>query len=87
MVRGLTNTVPKPKTGLGAYLAVGEEALRLTESRLTFELRVDRTFFKLPRQDTFPLTFGISISRNYVPGSFCLIQFMNLFEKRMVLQS
>lgn len=58
--------------GLGAYVAVGIEALRLTESRLKLELRVDRTFFKLPRQDTFPITFGISFSRNYVPGGSCL---------------
>ena len=58
--------------GLGAYVAVGIEALRLTESRLKLELRVDRTFFKLPRQDTFPITFGISFSRNYVPGNSCL---------------
>ena len=57
--------------GLGAYAAVGIEALRLTESRLKFELRVDRPFFRLPRQDSFPITFGISFSRNYVPGG-CL---------------
>ena len=58
--------------GLGGYVSVGIEALRLTESRLKLELRVDRTFFKLPRQDTFPITFGISFSRNYLPGSTCL---------------
>ena len=58
--------------GLGTYVAVGIEALRLTESRLKLELRVDRTFFKLPRQDTFPITFGISFSKNYVPGGSCL---------------
>lgn len=58
--------------GLGAYAAIGIEALRLTESRLKFELRVDRPFFKLPRQDSFPITFGVSFSRNYVPGGSCL---------------
>ena len=58
--------------GLGTYVAVGIEALRLTESRLKFELRVDRPFFRLPRQDSFPITFGISFSRNYVPGGSCL---------------
>ena len=57
--------------GLGAYATLGIEALRLTESRLKFELRVDRPFFRLPRQDSFPITFGISFSRNYVPGG-CL---------------
>lgn len=60
------------ENGLGAYVAVGIQALRLTQSRLKFELRVDRTFFKLPREDTFPITFGVSFSRNYVPGSCCL---------------
>ena len=59
------------ENGLGAYATVGIEALRLTESRLKFELRVDRPFFRLPRQDSFPITFGISFSRNYVPGG-CL---------------
>ena len=58
--------------GMGAYVAIGIEALRLTESRLKFELRMDRPFFKLPHQDTMPITFGVSFSRNYVPGSCCL---------------
>ena len=57
--------------GMGIYAAIGIEALRLTESRLKFELKVDRPLFKLPRQDTMPITFGISFSRNYVPGG-CL---------------
>ncbi|MCE2396388.1 hypothetical protein J4G02_17780 [Candidatus Poribacteria bacterium] len=60
-------------TGLGAYAIVGIEALRLTQSRLNIELRVDRPLFKLPSQDIMPITFGISFSRNYVPGgSGCL---------------
>ena len=58
-------------TGLGAYGVVGIEALRLTESRLKLELRIDRPFFTLPSQDIMPITFGISFSRNYDPGS-CL---------------
>ena len=58
--------------GLGAYVAIGIQALRLTQSRLKFELRVDRTLFKLPPEDTFPITVGVSFSRNYVPGSSCL---------------
>ena len=56
-------------SGLGAYGIVGIEALRLTESRLKLELRVDRPFFALPSQDIMPITFGISFSRNYIPGS------------------
>ena len=60
-------------TGLGAYAVVGIEALRLTQSRLKLELRVDRPLFTLPSQDIMPITFGISFSRNYVPGgSGCL---------------
>ena len=54
--------------GLGAYGVVGIEALRFTESRLKFELRVDRPFFTLESQDIMPITLGISVSRNYVPG-------------------
>ena len=60
-------------TGLGTYAVVGIEALRLTQSRLNLELRIDRPLFKLPSQDIMPITFGISFSRNYVPGgSGCL---------------
>ena len=59
-------------SGLGAYGVVGIEILRLSESRLKFELRVDRPFFKLPSQDMMPITFGLSFSRNYIPGSSCL---------------
>ena len=59
-------------SGLGAYGVVGIEALRLTESRLKLELRLDRPFFNLPSQDIMPITFGIFFSRNYVPGSSCL---------------
>ena len=59
-------------TGLGAYVVAGIELLRLTESRLNLELRIDRPFFTLPSQDMMPITVGISFSRNYVPGSFCL---------------
>ena len=59
------------KDGLGAYAAVGIEALRLTQSRLNLELRIDRPFFSLPSQDIMPLTIGISFSRNYNPGG-CL---------------
>ena len=57
--------------GLGAYGVVGVEALRLTQSRLNLELRIDRPFFSLPNQDIMPITFGISFSRNYNPGG-CL---------------
>ena len=58
-------------SGLGAYGVVGIEALRLTESRLKFELRVDRPFFTLESQDIMPITLGIFFSRNYNPGG-CL---------------
>ncbi len=58
--------------GLGAYIVAGIELLRLTESRLNLELRIDRPFFSLPSQDMMPITFGISFSRNYVPGASCL---------------
>ncbi|MDE0041258.1 MAG: hypothetical protein OXT74_04430 [Candidatus Poribacteria bacterium] len=58
--------------GLGAYVVAGIELLRLTESRLNLELRVDRPFFSLPSQDMMPITIGISFSRNYVPGASCL---------------
>ena len=58
-------------SGLGAYGVVGIEALRLTESRLKLELRIDRPFFTLDSQDIMPITFGIFFSRNYVPGG-CL---------------
>ncbi len=55
-------------SGLGIYGVVGIELLRLTQSRLNLELRIDRPFFTLPSQDIMPITFGISFSRNYVPG-------------------
>ena len=58
-------------SGLGAYGVAGIEALRLTESRLKLELRIDRPFFSLDSQDIMPITFGIFFSRNYVPGG-CL---------------
>ena len=59
-------------SGLGIYGVVGIELLRLTQSRLNLELRVDRPFFSLESQDMMPITFGISFSRNYIPGSSCL---------------
>ena len=55
--------------GFGAYGVAGVEALRLTQSRLNLELRLDRPLFSLPNQDIMPITIGISFSRNYVPGS------------------
>ena len=58
--------------GLGVYGVVGIETLRFTESRVNFELRIDRPLFKLPSQDIMPIKFGISFSRNYVPGRSCL---------------
>ena len=54
-------------TGLGIYGAVGIEVLRLTQSRLNLELRLDRPFFTLDNGDIMPITFGISFSRNYNP--------------------
>ena len=62
----------KSDTRWGAYGVAGIEALRLTESRLKLELRIDRPFFSLPSKDIMPITFGIFFSRNYVPGSGCL---------------
>ena len=59
-------------TGLGVYGVAGIELLRLTESRLNLEVRVDRPFFTLPSQDMMPITVGIAFSRNYVPGGYCL---------------
>ena len=61
-------------TGLGVYVVGGIEMLRLTKSRLKFEVRVDRPFFSFPDQDMMPITFGIFFSQNYVPGrvGFCL---------------
>ena len=59
-------------SGLGAYGVAGIEALRLTESRLKLELRIDRPFFTLENKDIMPITFGIFFSRNYIPGSGCL---------------
>ncbi len=58
-------------SGLGVYGVVGIELLRLTQSRMNVELRIDRPFFSLPSQDIMPITFGISFSRNYNPGG-CL---------------
>ena len=58
-------------SGLGIYGVAGIEALRLSQSRLNLELRIDRPFFSLPSQDLMPITFGISFSRNYNPGG-CL---------------
>ena len=58
-------------TGLGIYGIVGIEVLRLTQSRLNLELRLDRPFFTLDNGDIMPITFGISFSRNYNPGG-CL---------------
>ena len=59
-------------SGLGIYGVVGIELLRLTQSRLNLELRVDRPFFSLENQDMMPVTLGISFSRNYNPGRSCL---------------
>ena len=55
-------------SGLGLYGVVGIEVLRLSQSRLNLELRVDRPFFSLESQDMMPITFGISFSRNYNPS-------------------
>ena len=55
-------------SGLGIYGVVGIEVLRLTQSRLNLELRVDRPFFSLDSQDMMPITFGLSFSRNYNPS-------------------
>ena len=61
-------------SGLGVYGVVGIELLRLTQSRMNLELRIDRPLFRLPSQDIMPITFGIAFSRNYVPGSSgCLL--------------
>ncbi len=57
--------------GLGAYFVGGVEMLRLTKSRLKFELRVDRPFFSLSDQDIMPITFGIFFSQHYLPGGGC----------------
>ena len=57
--------------GLGVYGVVGIEALRLTQSHLNLEMRIDRPFFTLENQDIMPITIGISFSRNYNPGG-CL---------------
>lgn len=54
--------------GLGAYATVGIELLRLSQSRLNLELRVDRPFFRLPSRDVIPITLGIFYSKNYAPG-------------------
>lgn len=65
-------------SGLGLYGVFGIELLRLTQSRLNLEIRVDRPFFSLnspdksDSKDLMPITFGISFSRNYIPGSSCL---------------
>ena len=59
-------------SGLGMYGVVGIEFLRFSQNRLKLELRLDRPFFNLPSQDIMPITFGISFSRNYVPGGCCL---------------
>ena len=61
-------------SGLGVYVVGGIEMLRLTKSRLKFEVRVDRPFFSFPDLDMMPITFGIFFSQNYVPGraGFCL---------------
>ncbi len=61
-------------SGLGMYVVGGIEMLRLTKSRLKFEVRVDRPFFSFPDLDMMPITFGIFFSQNYVPGraGFCL---------------
>ena len=55
---------PADDNGLDIYVVVGIEALRITQSRLNLELRVDRPFFTLPNQDIVPITFGISFSRS-----------------------
>ncbi len=60
------------ETGLGAYFVGGIEMLRLTKSRLKFEMRVDRPFFSLSDQDIMPITFGIFFSQHYMPGGCSL---------------
>ena len=52
-------------TGLGIYGVVGIEVLRLTQSRLNLELRVDRPFFSLESQDMMPITIGLSFAYNF----------------------
>lgn len=59
-------------SGLGAYFVGGISMLRLTKSRLKFEIRIDRPFFSLPGDDMMPITFGIFFSQHYVPGRGCL---------------
>ncbi len=55
-------------SGMGAYFVSGISLLRLTNSRLKFEMRVDRPFFSLPEQDMMPITIGIFFSQHYLPG-------------------
>ena len=52
-------------TGLGIYGVAGIEMLRLTQSRLNLELRVDRPFFRLESQDMMPITIGLSFAYNF----------------------
>ena len=59
------------ENGLGTYFVGGIEMLRLTKSRLKFEMRVDRPFFSLPDRDIMPITFGIFFSQHYIPGGGC----------------
>ena len=59
-------------TGTGIYVIGGIEMLRLSRNRLTLELRVDRTLFRLPTQDVMPITLGIFFSSNYILGDFGL---------------
>ncbi len=61
--------------GLGAYFVGGISMLRLTKSRLKFEIRIDRPFFSLPEGDMMPITFGICFSQHYVPGGGCFFTF------------
>ena len=55
-------------SGFGAYAVAGISMLRLTKSRLKFEVRVDRPFFSLQGKDMMPITFGIFFSQHYNPG-------------------
>src|SRR5690606_37857712 len=62
------------QNGMGAWLEIGVELLRLYESRLSFELRAEPAFFKLEEDDDWfeeddrdprrryyvPITFGIT---------------------------
>ena len=57
--------------GMGVYASGGVQMLRITQSRLKFEIRLDRPFYTLETKDMMPISIGLFFSRS--GSGFCCL--------------